>query len=109
MNPKEWYGARTIYQHYTKKKIAKNKLYEERIVLIKANSFDDAITKAEKEAEKYSKENSSSKFLGYVNVYKLVDGKLRNYTEVYSLMRDSTLSEEPYIDNFFDTGKEMTK
>ncbi len=104
----EWYGARTIYLHNARK-VETSNLYEERIVLIKANDFFDAITKAELEGEKYAKEESEIEYLGFVNVFKLFESRIKDKTEVYSLMRESKLNSEDYLSTFFDTGSEKTK
>lgn len=107
MQKKEWYGARTVYN--VGKTNTKLNLYEERVVVLKAISFSDAILKAEKEAQDYADSDSEVKYLGYVNVFKLFDDKIKNNTEVYSLMRENNLEENEYLDNFFDTGLEKTK
>lgn len=50
-----WFGARTIYRVEKNNTVTSpNKLYEERVVLIAASSADEAIVKAEKEAETYA-------------------------------------------------------
>jgi hypothetical protein len=71
MNKTEWYGARTVYRHLSKDETLKPSLYEERVIIVKAISFDDAIIQAEKEANEYACEGSDVKYLGYVNVFKL--------------------------------------
>jgi hypothetical protein len=99
-----WFGARTIYRVEKSNTVtSENKLYEERVVLIAANSFDEAITKAEKEAETYAS-NTDLTYLGYVNVFELYHNKFEDGTEVYSLMRESELDADSYINRFFDTG-----
>lgn len=104
-----WFGARTIYRVEKSNTVtSENKLYEERVVLFDANSFDEAITKAEKEAETYAS-NTNLTYLGYVNVFALYNNKIEDGTEVYSLMRESELEADVYIDKFFDTGSERTK
>lgn len=108
METKEWYGAKTVYSvNYKKRKNVMN-LYEERVVLVKATSFDEALLEAEKEANYYADENDM-KYLEYVNVFKLYDETIKDKTEVFSLMRDSKLAPDKYIDKYFDTGKERTK
>ncbi len=110
MPSKEWYGARTIYKldRYSSESDSAY-LYEERIVVIKATSFDDAIAQAEKEVTNYAAAGSGITYLGFVNVYKIVDDSITNNTEVYSLVRESRLGSNDYLDRFFDTGSERTK
>ena len=59
-------------------------LYEERVVLIKATSFDEAIIEAEKEAKEYADEGSGIDYPGYVNVYELDDEEIKDKAEIYS-------------------------
>ncbi len=109
MEIKGWYGAKTLYEVKSSSIEANNKLYEERVVLIKAVSFEDAIRKAEEEAFDYANDDSGFVYLGFVNAFKLVDEKIRDKTEVFSLMRESNLKPKKYIDRYFDTGLERTK
>jgi len=108
MNQTEWYGARTVYKHSLKNNTPESSLYEERIVVLQAQSFNDAIVEAEKEANEYANDKSTARYLGYVNVFKLFDDTIENKTEVYSLMRDSSLDPTDYLNTFFDTGSERT-
>jgi len=103
----EWFSARTLYLHKNRKKEDVN-LYEERIVLIKADDFDDAISKAELEGKEYAHEEFEIKYLGFVNVFNLFDARIKDKTEVFSLMRGSKLNSDDYITTFFDTGTERT-
>ena len=107
MTTKEWYTAKTIYSVNQKTVKDAMKLYEERVVLIKATSFDEAILVAEKEANNYADKNDM-KYLKYVNVFKLYEKRIKHKTEVFSLMRHSKLAPNKYIDKHFDTGKERT-
>lgn len=106
----EWYGARTVYRldRYSSESDSAY-LYEERIVVVKATSFDDAIKHAEKEAANYAAAESGIIYLGFVNVYKIVDDSIINSTEVYSQVRESKLLSNDYLDRFFDTGSERAK
>jgi hypothetical protein len=110
METHEWYGARSIYEVVGSGSEANGtRLFEERVVLVEASSFDSAIAEAEQEALAYAHRDSGFVYLGYINVYKLVDERIKNKTEVYSLMRESVLAPQEYIDRFFDTGLERTK
>lgn len=110
MEEKVWYGAKTIYQvlGLASDGTNDNKLYEERVVILRAASFDDAIDKAEKEAGNYAAEREM-KYLGFVSVFKLFDEEIADGAEVYSLMRESELDANAYLDRFYDDGSERTK
>ena len=79
-------------------------LYEERITLWQANSLDEALALAEREARSYAIDGDE--YLDYCQGYALFDEVNANGIEVFSLLRDSDLEPEQYIDAFFDSGLE---
>src|SRR5262245_40507098 len=100
-----WYGAKCIFLH-TNTESLPVKLYEERIILIKATSFDDAILRAEQEARTYAQNSGGCTYTGFFNIFHIFSEKIGDSTEVYSLMRSSDLGVEDYLDHFYDTGEE---
>jgi hypothetical protein len=79
-------------------------VYEERLTLWQADSLDEAITLAEADAHRYATE-VDVEYLGLAQAYGL-PGPPASGAEVYSLMRESELSADDYLDRFFDTGRE---
>ena len=75
-----------------------------RITIWQADSFDAAIALAEAEAEEYA-ETVGCRYLGLAQAY-VMEGEPRHGAEVYSLMRDSDLLPQPYLDTFFGAGTE---
>ncbi len=100
-----WYSVRCMFKHRRKKDMNKHFLYEERITLWKADSADDAIMRAEKEAAVYAEENDCT-FIGLSQLYHLFCEKIETGSEVFSLMREHDDSPSKYIDRYFDTGFE---
>ena len=105
---KQWYSARTAYEVLVSPRIKGYHLYEDRIIVLQALSIDNAIEEAEKEAKIYA-QKAGCKYLDFVTVFHLFENDIKHKTEVYSLMRDSKLSDDRYLDRFFDTGKERAK
>jgi hypothetical protein len=101
--PKLWFAARTVYEHDK----PGDGLFEERIILVRAAGFDEALARAEAEAATYA-EQVACAFTGYVTVYEIAEEQLGDGVEVFSVMRDSDLSAEDYIDRFFTTGDERS-
>jgi hypothetical protein len=103
VNPdgKLWFSARTIYEHDK----PGDGLFEERIVLIRAADFDEAFRRAEEEAKSYA-EAVGGTYTGYASLYELAEEEIGDGAEVFSLMRDSDLPAEEYIEHFFATGNE---
>ncbi|MFH1302785.1 MAG: hypothetical protein ABIK07_17115 [Planctomycetota bacterium] len=99
-----WYAVRSIWRHVAPASSQKKYTYEERIVLFLAIDEDDAIAKAEGEAKSYDGECT-----GYFMCYEMDDGPLGTGHELFSLMRDSDLSPDEYLNNFHDTGNERAR
>ena len=81
--------------------------YEERITLWRAASAEEAIAKAETEAEAYAStiEEAPGEFLGLAQSYELFDSP-EDGAEIFSLIRRSLLESDEYLTAFFDTGDE---
>ena len=105
--PEPWYGIRLIYKVTGLGKPA----YEERVIIVRADSFDDAV----RVAERYSKdryESESTQYLGYATAFHIFDEDgpcLGPGVEVFSLIRESDLDVDDYLDRFHDTGSECTR
>ncbi|MCU1484312.1 MAG: hypothetical protein JWN67_1058 [Actinomycetia bacterium] len=93
----EWHAVRCIFDH--------GGTYEERITLWHTADFEEAIELAELEATQYASDQGGSEYAGLAQVYAL-PGVPDHGAEVFSLMRDSELGTNDYLDAFFDTGQE---
>lgn len=100
-----WYGARCVFRWRSPKPEQGGASYEERVVVLRAVSFDHAIARAEEDAKTYAAETDAD-YLDFVTVYELPEETLGDATEVFSLLRDSDLAPQEYLDRHFDTGRE---
>ncbi len=81
--------------------------YEERITLWRAPSPDEALEMAEAEVAVYVGELDHAEYTGFAQSFNLFAGHTIGHgDEIFSLMRDSDLDPEDYLDTFFDTGAE---
>jgi hypothetical protein len=108
MSNDPWYSAKCIFFHKGLRDESDVPVYEERIVLLKADSFDQAIEQAEEDAVQYASDVEDCEYCGFVDVYHLYDEAVGHGTEIYSLMRSSSLSIEDYLSTFYDTGAERS-
>jgi hypothetical protein len=99
----QWFTVRCIFQLKSDAGFS----YEERLTLWRAETIDDAIRLAEAEASDYETENGSE-YLGMAQAFQLFDHP-EHGAEVFSLIRESDLEPEPYLDSFFDTGRESQR
>lgn len=97
-----WYGVRCVFRWVQ----WEHTPYEERITLWRASSSDEAIELAWQEADRYAGENGFIE-VGYSQAYAMdEDIELGQGVEVFSLLRDSELPPDEYLERFFRTGRE---
>jgi hypothetical protein len=82
--------------------------YEERLTLWHAPDPDAATESARSEASDYASSLAGCVFTGLIQTYELY-GEPGQGAEVFSLMRDSSLAADDYLDRFFDTGDERQR
>ncbi|MCA9173544.1 MAG: DUF4288 domain-containing protein [Planctomycetales bacterium] len=105
-NSEPWYGVRLIYRLTGMSRPA----YEERILIVRANSEDDAIARAERCSREY--ESETAEYIGYAMSFHIFDEDgacLEPGTEVFSLIRESQLDPADYLDRFHDSGSERAR
>ncbi len=106
MNNEPWYSVKCVFRHTNLETENENSsVYEERIVLLKANNEDEAITLAEKDALEYAND-VDCEFLNYASCFHTFEDKIIHLSELYSIMRESELDPEKYLDLYYDTGSE---
>lgn len=109
MKTPEWFAAKTVCKHRRVEDGTAKTLFEERVVLLQATDFDDAIAKGEAEVQAYCRGLREVAYAGYINVYRLFADTVGHGTEVFSLMRESELPDNDYLDHFYDDGRERTQ
>jgi hypothetical protein len=107
-----WYAVRSLFRAEKTPEFAPSDLtdgesaYEERITLWQAASFEEALEKAEAESVQYAEFSGTTYLSDFGQTYHLADTPPRDGAEVFSLIRDSGLAPESYIERFFTTGRE---
>jgi hypothetical protein len=102
------YGVRCIFKCPKDSSNTLDYLYEERITVWKAEDADEAIDKAVAEAEAYADENGFT-YTGLAQSFWMFTTINVSGIEVFSLLRESNLELEPYLDTFFSNGDERQK
>ncbi len=101
-----WFAVRCVFRS-PEAEVEGANAYEERITLWRADSFEDAIDRAETDAATYAAETPGCEYLDLAQAFQLgVEGAVGDGDEVFSLIRDSDLDADPYLDRFFDDGEE---
>lgn len=121
MNPK-FFGAKTLYlievsESKRKKEISKSNfhLLEERIVLIKARNFNEAIRKGEREAIAYESTHVNPfgdkvicRYLGCIDIFEIYTSP-EDLAEIYSInyLVDKKINRKQILDQHF--GKNINR
>lgn len=100
----ESFSIRCIFKWSSRADQTLKHLYEERITLWQANNLEQAIEFAENEAVEYAEE--SCEFLGFCQAYAMFEPIQASGIEVFSLLRESDLVPEEYLNSFFCSGFE---
>ncbi len=104
MSKNKWFTAKGIFLH--KSQISNQKQwYEERIILLKAESEKKALKSANKEAKDYVKDLDGTEFSAITEVYELYE-KLDDKCEVFSSKTISDLEANEYLENFYPDSPE---
>ena len=107
--PQAWYSAKSLFHHRDLSKRNRNPAYEERITLVRARSFAEALRKGEAEARRYARVFESTDYLGFTSVFQLFASRLKDGTEIYSVMRTLKVSRERFVTRYHDDGTFHTR
>jgi hypothetical protein len=105
-HPEPWYGVRLLFRH----RQPGGQAYEERILIVRAESHAEAILKAECDAEDY--ESDTTEYIRFADSFHIFDERgpcLGHGVEVFSLIRKSDLEPDAYLTRYFDTGEERSE
>ena len=104
MVEKPWFAAKSLHLHKGLEGDRGGACYEERIVLLRAATVDEAMRRAEREARSYARGQKAVEFLGYLAVFALSGDALEDGLEVYSILRSVALSKRDFIRRYYDDG-----
>lgn len=111
-----WFGARTAFSYRVMGNTDAPFVFEQRVVVFRAPTFEDAMAIAEKEADSYARRMSARnsdgqevrvEYLGYCNVFEIGD-TLEDGVEVHSQLtvHPTRASQDELLDRFVGTENE---
>ncbi|MDQ1681987.1 MAG: hypothetical protein QOC60_888 [Frankiaceae bacterium] len=100
---KHWYAVRCVFRFDGA--ADQESSYEERITLWQAGDADEAIERAEADAQHYAAETAETpgEYLGLAQAYWLFDDP-GDGAEVFSMFRESPLDPDAFLAAYFDDG-----
>lgn len=110
MEKEPWYAVKCLFHHKDLNNRNGKNNFEERILLVKAGDFDEAIEKAEIEAKEYCSDlGDEVEYMDFCNAYHIAENSIGDKTEIYSLITASELTADNYLKCNYETGGEMTE
>jgi hypothetical protein len=105
----QWYAVRCLFADVRSAQAnrflrRRRVIFEERTTLWMAGTHQEALAMAEDEAKEYARDTSCT-YVEYADSYQLADDVVSG-AEIFSLMRESRLNVDRYIDRFLDSGSE---
>ena len=100
-----WYTVKCLFHHPDLNHPGDDFLYEERLTLWKAESFEEAHRMAEEEARRYASENNCV-FVKSTDSFHLFEEEIVAGGEIYSTMRGSNLQPDAYFRTFCVTNRD---
>jgi Domain of unknown function (DUF4288) len=96
----QWYSVRSIFKLPASPDGQRPPLFEERVVIFRAASPDQALEKGRAEAKRYSEGESQPKMLDHIVALHLWEEELHEGEEVWSCLRQLDVSDEEFLDVF---------
>lgn len=100
MSKNKWFTAKGIFYHKSQVK-AQKQWYEERIVLLKAESEKEALKQANKEAKEYINDLEDTMFIEITDVFALYEEEPGDKCEIFSSKTISLLKPQDYLEAFY--------
>ena len=111
-NESEWYGVRGLFRWYFTES-GETARVEERVVLFRAVSFDQALDLAEAEAVTYCSDavsdtaNYRIESMKWWNAYRIGDENMESGQEVYSRLMDTSLSSASFLKRYYPKSHQL--
>lgn len=102
MKDQSWYGVRSIIRSDRTVDGKPCRTFEERIVLFRAATFEEALAKGETEAKQYTADWPNQKALDHLVAFHIHNDELREGVEVWSCIRGLDMTDEEFVRKFYE-------
>lgn len=98
----QWYSVRSIFRRDRIEEGKLVRLFEERVVVFRAASGEEALAKGRAEAQRYAASETQPTMLDHVVAFGTWAEELREGEEVWSCLRELDISDADYLDRFYE-------
>ncbi len=97
MTKQGWFSVRSVFRSDLTEDGKPRRCFEERVVLFRAASVEEAMAKGEAEAKRYAEAWPHPKILDRVVVFSILEEELQEGDEVWSCIRGINVSDEEFL------------
>jgi hypothetical protein len=98
----QWYSVRSIFKLSGSSDGQRPPLFEERVVILRAASPEQALEKGRAEAKRYSQGETQPRMLAHIVVFSILEEELAEGEEVWSCLRKIEISDEEFLDRIYE-------
>ncbi len=102
MAKQSWYSVRSAFRVDLTHNGKARRAFEERVVLFRAASFDEALAKGEAETKRYAAFLQTGTLLDHIVAYHIHDDELVEGDEVWSCMRGLETTDEEFMRRIYE-------
>jgi hypothetical protein len=102
MSHQSWYSVRSVFGSELTEEGRPRRAFEERVVLFRAASFEEALAKGEVEAKRYAADSTRCTMLDHLVAFHIHDEDLRDGDEVWSCIRDADVSDGDFLRRIYE-------
>jgi hypothetical protein len=102
MADQSWYGVRSIFRSDRTEDGKPCRTFEERVVLFRASTFEDALAKGKAEAQRYAADWPHPRVFEHIVAFHIHDDELREGDEVWSCIRRLDISDEEFAKRIYE-------
>ena len=102
MEEQQWYSVRSVFRSDKIVDGRPVRMFEERVVVFRAASSEEALVKGRAEAQRYTEGETHPKLLNYIVAFGIWEEELREGEEVWCCFRETDVSDEEFLDRVYD-------
>ncbi len=98
----QWYSVRSVFKLPGAPDGQRPALFEERVVIFRAASPEQALEKGRAEAKRYAESETQPRMLAHIVVFSTWEEELTEGLEVWSCLRKIEISDEEFLDRIYE-------
>ena len=104
LTARDWHSVRSVFRSELAGANSRDQRLEERVVIFRAENFDEAFKKGEDEAKQHAAASPEPIALAHLAAHSIQETELREGKEVWSSVRELDRGDEDCLHRFYKGG-----